>query len=270
VASRGWRGRGAALAILVALAPVGLLAGCSSSGNTGSSGSTGSGVGGGSAENAQPSGQAVFDEELEHDQKSLDRGVLAYTQINALDVGTQVSFAVKITDIGRTPPPETFVEKFIGWVIDTQDVPTGAIMSVTASCAGVQCEPETTQVRQPVDDLADSDKGTWSWELSAESPGPARITLTATTWLQNTNTPLAVETVPIAIVVQNTAGHQTSTVTKAVTGSVGGVIRWIGSGALLAGIAAVWGWLRKRRQARRAASAAPGPPAGGAAPPAGG
>jgi hypothetical protein len=190
-----------------------------------------------------PAGQAVFAEKLKNDQESLDRGVLAHTTIAALKPGAQTTFTVIITDTGKQPHATPLLADFPGWVLDHQDVPTGGIISVTATCDDMKlkCEPESP-ARQAV--LAASYSGNWTWALTALSPGPAHITLTVTTYDQNSQTVLN-EAAPIEI---TTRVHDTTIYhIRALARTIAGLLRWIGPPLLVAGLAAIWARYRKRR-----------------------
>jgi len=191
-----------------------------------------------------PSGQAVFAENLKNDQAQLDRGVLAYTTIGTLSTGARTTFTVLITDIGKHPPATSLPRDYPGWAVDHQDVPTGGIVSVTATCDNVQlkCEPESP-ARQAV--LPASHPGRWYWALTTQSPGTGRLTLTVTTYDQNSQTVLN-EAAPIEITVpvHATTAYRLETL----AGTVGGLLRWIGPALLIAGAAAIWTRYRKGRR----------------------
>jgi hypothetical protein len=214
-----------------------------------------------------PSGQAVFSEDLKNDQESLDRGVLAYTALGALATGAQTDFNVTITDIGRRPTART-VARFPGWIVDPQDVPVDGIVSVRATCdnAHIACQSQSP-ARQAV--LPGSDPGSWTWTVTMLSPGTGRITLTVTTYDQDTQIVLH-EAAPIEIAtpVHATAGYDVASLAK----TTAGLLRWIGPALLFAGAAAIWRYRKRRKTAPVPAGAPPAardpePAAASAAPP---
>jgi hypothetical protein len=200
-----------------------------------------------------PSGQAVFSEDLKNDQESLDRGVLAYTALGALATGAQTDFNVTITDIGRRPTAGT-VARFPGWIVDPQDVPVGGIVSVRATCDNthIACQSQSP-ARQAV--LPGSDPGSWTWTVTMLSPGTGRITLTVTTYDQDTQIVLH-EAAPIEIAtpVHATAGYDVASLAK----TTAGLLRWIGPALLFAGAAALWRYRKRRKTAPVKAGAPPG------------
>lgn len=142
--------------VLLVLAFAMLGAGCSS-------GPTVSGSGTGSPPR---SGQELFQVHLIADVGALDSGVLGYQVPATMQTGGQATLVVEVTDIGKgaagtTPLPT-------GFVYGHQDVPTGAIIGVHASCQRVTCDASTPE-RQPV--LTPGTNADWSWILSAQSPG---------------------------------------------------------------------------------------------------
>jgi hypothetical protein len=199
-------------------------------------------------------GQGGFAKGLGQDQKSLDHGALAHRKVPALHAGAQEPFTVTITDTGKHPRPGDPLANLRGWLVDDRDVPAGGMISVTASCDEVKlkCEPESP-ARQTV--VAGPWSGTWTWQLSALSPGVTHITLVVTAYDQNTQVTLA-ETAPKEITISIHA--TTSYRVKALAKKLSGLLGWIGPALLFAGAAATWGWYTKRRKI--ALANPPGPP----------
>jgi hypothetical protein len=188
----------------------------------------------------QGSGQRQFKIALLADDAALDRGVLSYQVPATLVTGSSATLSVEVLDAGQgsggtTPPPVP-----AGWVTAPQDVPTGGIVGVTASCQGLTCDAESPE-RQPV--LAFDQTGSWQWTVSAQSPGTATIRLTAITYDQDTDIALHV-TQPIEITVKVTAslGYWASQVGHWVAGLLG----FVGFAAIVT--AAQWSWRRRRKR----------------------
>jgi hypothetical protein len=203
------------------------------------------------------SGQQHFKVDLLADDAALDSGVLSYQVPVTLVTGGGATLSVDVIDAGlgdggTTPPPVP-----AGWVTAPQDVPTGAIVAVTASCQGLTCDAEAPE-RQPV--LSFDQSGSWQWAVTAQSPGTATIRLIAITYDQNSDIALHV-TQPIEITVKVTAslGYWASEVGH----WVAGVLGFVGFAAILA--AAQWAW---RRRAKRKATANTGADPQTAPPPA--
>ncbi len=202
------------------------------------------------------SGQRQFKIDLLADDAALDRGVLSYQVPVTLVIGSSATLSVEVIDAGHgdggtTPPPVP-----AGWITVPQDVPTGGIVGVTASCQGLICDAEAPE-RQPV--LSFDETGSWQWTVSAQSPGTASIRLIATTYDQNTDIALHV-TQPIEITVKVTAslGYWASEVGH----WVAGVLGFVGFAAILAAVQ--WAW---RRRTKRKATAKVGAGEAQTAPP---
>lgn len=227
----GRRGIIGVAAFLGALVLAALAAGCASTAKTGSP--------------APQSGQELFKVHLLSDVSALDSGVLGYQAPVSMQTGAQATLIVQVTDIGKGGPGTAPLPS--GFVYARQDVPAGAIVGVQASCQDVSCDTDTSE-RQPV--LTSAMTGTWSWTISARSPGTAHVVLVATTYDQNTAIPLHVTApIDIAITVTATPGYWVSEAgdwTKAVLG-------FIGFGA----IASAGQWLWRHRRKKKAAPADP-------------
>ena len=189
------------------------------------------------------SGQAVFAAHLQDDQQSLDGGILLYKTIKSLNINEDAWFVVTITDVGIRRKDLTLNQpRAFGQFIDSQNIPTGGIISVVATCRNLVCEPESAE-RQAV--LTAREKGRWTWDLLTESPGPGYMTLDVRTWLKNSKTiSLETETIRITIPVQATNPYRV----KEILTSAGSVISWIGGPVVvLTGIGMAW---RLRRRGR--------------------
>ncbi|HUN32701.1 MAG TPA: hypothetical protein VMU95_11870 [Trebonia sp.] len=213
------RGITRAALVLVALALAALGAGCG-----------GSPAGNGSGTPTPQSGQQLFQVHLVADVNALDSGVLGYQAPATMPTGADATLIVEVTDVGKGAPGTASLPT--GFTYARQDVPTGAIVGVSASCQGVTCGPDTPE-RQPV--LTPGSTADWSWTLSAQGPGTAHVLLTAATYDQDTNIALHVtQPIDIAIAVTATPGYwvsQAGTWTKGALGFIGfgaiaGAVRW--------------------------------------------
>jgi hypothetical protein len=140
------------------------------------------------AASALPSSQQIFTMKLLKDDLALDRGVLTYTDLTAMPVRQTTTFWVHVTDVGKGRGDSAFVRESNGWLVARQDVPTGGIVSVQGTCSGnLTCAPQSYSPRQPV--LTTGRWATWQWQVTANSPGDARILLTATTFAGNSDIP---------------------------------------------------------------------------------
>lgn len=175
--------------------------------------------------------QKLFKVDLLADVSALDSGVLGYQAPTTMQTGAEETVVVEVTDIGKGKPGTAPLPS--GFVYGRQDVPTGGIVGVHASCRDVTCDPNAPE-RQPV--LAPGMTGEWSWTLSERSPGTADVVLVATTYDQNTDIPLHVtKAIHITITVTAAPGYWVSKVgswTKAVLGFVGfaaivGAVQWL-------------------------------------------
>jgi hypothetical protein len=203
-----------------------------------------------------PSDQQLFKIRLLDDEESLDRGVLAYQVPVTMATGGSATLNVTVTDIGETANGTASMPHVTGWVYDPQDVPTGGIVGVRASCDGLSCDAQAPE-RQPV--LSRGQAGNWFWQLSAQNPGTARILLVPTTYDQDTNIPLHVsQPVEITLTVTATWGYllaKTANWVKALIGLVG-------VGAIITAVQALWRRQRKRKKTGADEKPAPPEPAG--------
>jgi hypothetical protein len=183
-----------------------------------------------------PSAQELFKVHLIADVSSLDSGILGYQAPATTQTGAEAKLVVEVTDIGTGPagtaPPPS------GFVYARQDVPTGGIVGVRASCQDLTCDPSSPE-RQPV--LTPGTTGDWSWNLSANSPGTAHILLVATAYDQNTDIALHVtRPIDIAVAVTAAPGYWLSEAGRRTEA----VLKFVGFGAIASAVL----WLYRRRQ----------------------
>jgi hypothetical protein len=152
------------------------------------------------------SGQQLFTMALRNDDEALDRGVLSYTALTEINVRQSTTFAVEVTDTGRGTATGAYVSEVDGMIVDPQDVPTNAQVGVTAQCFGsVTCTPRSGRPEQTIINVGQS--GSWSWNVSAVSPGRAQIVLTATTYDTATNIDLHTTAVTVNVAVHSTFAY---------------------------------------------------------------
>jgi hypothetical protein len=138
------------------------------------------------AGHAAPPGQGpgpqIFTMKLLKDHHPrLDRGVLTYSDLAAMQVRQAASFDVVVTDVGRGPETSAFTRQSRGWLIDPQAVPAGGTVSVQIICsAELTCTPRASSPGQAIRGAGRS--ATWSWDITARSPGNAQILVTAVSY----------------------------------------------------------------------------------------
>jgi hypothetical protein len=203
-----------------------------------------------------PSAQQLFKVRLLADDRSLDRGVLSYQVPATMATGGSATLNVQVTDIGNAANGTAPMPTGTGWVFVPRDVPTGGIVGVQAFCDGLSCGALAPE-RQSV--LSYGKAANWSWQLSAQNPGIARILLVATTYDQNTNIALNVsQPVEITVTVTATSGYwltKTANWVKALIGLVG-------VGVIITAVQALWRWQRKRKKTGAHEKQVPPEPAG--------
>jgi Superinfection immunity protein len=129
----------------------------------------------------QGPGPQIFTMKMVTDHRRLDRGVLAYSALTTLQVRQATLFDVKVTDVGRGPETSALIRQSRGWVVDRQNVPTGGTVSVQIACgAGLTCAPRTPSARQAI--LRPGRSATWTWDITARSPGADQILITAVSY----------------------------------------------------------------------------------------
>jgi hypothetical protein len=168
--------------------------------------------------------------------------MLKYQAPRLLATGAEADLTVQVTDLGRRAETAA-LPSYHGWVVYPDDVPTGGILGVRATCSDLACAAQST-TRQSV--LAPGETVGWSWQLSAQAPGTAHIWLVATTYDQNSNISLH-ETNPIEItvVVTATPGYWATKIGDWTKGLIG----LVGFGALVTAAGWIWRRLRKKKQA---------------------
>ena len=216
-----------------------LAAGCGSEVNSYSSESPG-----GAAESSAPaSGQALFRVDLLADDHSLDQGILGYQAPATMNTGTNAILNVEVIDNGNGGGGTEPLPSGTGYVFARQDVPTGGIVGLSASCQGIACSADGPATQPVLSGMT----GNWSWELSAQHPGTARVLLVATTYDQGTDIPLHVTSpIEITITINATPGYWASTLGNWSKGVIG----FIGVGTLASGIT----WLMQRDVKRRSST----------------
>jgi Superinfection immunity protein len=125
-------------------------------------------------------GDEIATMRLRGDAPALDRGVLTYSMLTSLPVQQTASFDVEVTDVGKGPERSAFARESHGWFVAPQDVPAGGFVSVQSICSGLTCVPRFSSTRQPV--TGPGRTATWRWDVSARSPGEARILLIVTSY----------------------------------------------------------------------------------------
>jgi hypothetical protein len=130
------------------------------------------------------------------DDQALDRGVLSYSDLTTMPVRQAATFYVHVTDVGKGRETTAFVRDSNGMLIARQDVPTGGIVSVQGSCSGnLACTSPPFSPRRLIPTVGRS--ASWQWQVTANSPGDARILLVATTYAANSDIPL--NRTPVAV-----------------------------------------------------------------------
>ena len=160
-----------------------------------------------------------------------------------MNTGTNATLAVEVIDNGKGGTGTEPLPPGTGYVFARQDVPTGGIVGVVASCQGIACSADGPAAQPVLSGMT----GNWSWELSAQHPGTARVLLVATTYDQGTDIPLHVTSpIEITITINATPGYWASTIGHWTGAVIGGSL-----GALVGGGA---NWLAKQRATRRSAT----------------
>jgi hypothetical protein len=187
----------------------------------------------------------IFTMKLVHDHPRLDRGVLTYTDLTAIQVRRTGLFDVQVTDVGRGLESTAFTRQLRGRLAAPQDVPTGGVVSVQITCgSGLTCTPRSAPARQEIFGVGRS--GTWAWDVAATSPGNSRILLTAIRYRGNTQTVRTQALVTVGITVRSTPLYAVQAAVDARKGTM--------AAAAAAAMLAAAGALR-RRKGRRPASA---------------
>jgi len=218
-----------------------LAAGCSAAGHATSPG--------------QGPGAQIFTMKMVTDHRRLDRGVLAYRALTAMRVQQAASFEVVVTDVGRGPETSAFTRQSRGWTVDRQNVPTGGTVSVQMACsAELACTPGTSSARQAIRRPGRS--ATWTWDITARSPGDAQILVTAVSYRGDSRVVASQTSVAAGVTVRSTPLYALEAAFDAREKAV------VASAAVLAAAVLLGGGValdRRRARGRRA----PRPPAPG-------
>jgi Superinfection immunity protein len=141
----------------------------------------GCGAAGHATSPGQGPGPQIFTMKMVTDHRRLDRGVLAYSVLAAMQARQAALLAVEVTDVGRGPETSAFTRQSRGWTVDRQNVPTGGTVSVQIICsAELACASRTSSARQAI--LRPGRSATWTWDITARSPGDAQILITAVSY----------------------------------------------------------------------------------------
>lgn len=199
------------------------------------------GAPGSNGQGLPPLSQRLFRVRLLADDKALDRGMLKYQAPRSLATGAEADLTVQVTDLGRHAQGSAR-PSYRGWAVYPDDVPTGGILGVRATCSDLACAAQSA-TRQPV--LVPGESAGWFWQLSAQAPGTAHIWLVVTTYDQNSNISLH-ETAPIELTVQVTAtpGYWATKIGNWMKALIG----IVGFGALVTAAGWIWRRLRKKKQ----------------------
>jgi hypothetical protein len=195
----------------------------------------------------------IFTMKLAHDHPRLDRGVLTYTDLTAIQVRQTALFDVQVTDVGRGLESTAFTRQMRGRLAAPQDVPTGGVVSVQITCgSGLTCTPRSAPARQEIFGVGRS--GTWAWDIAATAPGNSRILLTAIRYRGNTQTARTQALVTVGITVRSTPLYTVQAAVDARKGTMAaaGAAMLAAAGALGAVLALRWRRGRRRASARHA------------------
>jgi hypothetical protein len=141
----------------------------------------GCGAPGHAAAPGQGPGRQIFTMKMVTDHRKLDRGVLAYSALTAMQARQAAPFEVEVTDVGRGPETSAFIRQSRGWTVDRQNVPTSGTVRVQIICsAELACASRTSSARQAI--LRPGRSATWTWDITARSPGNAQILITAVSY----------------------------------------------------------------------------------------
>jgi len=174
---------------LAGVVMVTLAAGCSAAGHAASPG--------------QGPGAQIFTMKMVTDHRRLDRGVLAFSGLTAMQARQAAAFDVEVTDVGRGPGTSAFTPQSRGWTVDRQNVPTGGTVSVQIVCsAELACTPRTSPARQAIRRPGRS--ATWAWDITARSPGNAQILITAVSYRGDSRVVASQTSVAAGVTVRST------------------------------------------------------------------
>src|SRR5215471_6137257 len=117
---------------------------------------------------------------LASDDRTRDRGVLAFSELGNVPVGQTIWFDVEVADVGRGQGHSPFTRQAGHWLVAPNDIPVAGAVSVRSICgARVTCTP-----RSPGAQLITGPgrSAAWRWQVAARSPGEARILLVVTSY----------------------------------------------------------------------------------------
>jgi hypothetical protein len=140
----------------------------------------GCGAPGHAAAPGQGPGPQIFTMKMVTDHRRLDRGVLAYSALTPMQARQAASLKVEVTDVGRGPETSAFIRQSRGWTVDRQNVPTSGTVRVQIICSAELTCTSRTSARQAI--LRPGRSATWTWDITARSPGDAQILITAVSY----------------------------------------------------------------------------------------
>ena len=148
-------------------------------------------------------GPQIFTMKMVTDHRRLDRGVLAHSALTTMQARQAALFEVRVTDVGQGPETTAFTRQSRGWVVDAQNVPTGGAVRVQIACgAGLACVPRTSSARQSI--LRPGRSATWTWNITARSPGADQILITAISYRGDSPVVASQTSVATVVKVQST------------------------------------------------------------------
>lgn len=203
---------------------------------------------------------------LKGEDKALDQGVLSYPRLGSLTIGKGKLLDITVVDIGKRPHATLSVleaSRRSGRVIFSEDVPTGAIVGLrmTSCSSNLTCEPQTFGTRVAIPGRGSS--ATWSWKLTAHSPGPASVGISAATYAGTSSVILRTELVTINVQVPTTSAFERAQSARRRSHDVSNTVGLIGKtfalivaaftaiGALASGFLAIFRWLRRSKEKRK-------------------
>ncbi|WP_441246883.1 hypothetical protein [Kitasatospora sp. McL0602] len=184
---------------------------------------------------------------VRQDQQALDRGLLVHTVVDALDVGDDAEFSVKVFDLGRAAETSGPVVPVLppGVVAAPDNVPTGGDLSVTLECEHIICSAYDS-ARKPV--VGKGSTGVWTFGLTAHETGQAHLHIVTQVY-RGSSDEVLVGAVPVDvdISVRRTWSYTASRAAGWLLGTGPGI--GLFSGGVAAGTAGTaWRWVRGRRR----------------------
>jgi hypothetical protein len=214
----------------------------------------GCGAPGHAAAPGQGPGPQIFTMKMVTDHRKLDRGVLAYSALAAMQARQAASFEVEVTDVGRGPETSAFIRQSRGWTVDRQNVPTSGTVRVQIICsAELACASRTSSARQAI--LRPGRSATWAWDITARSPGDAQILITAVSYRGDSRVVASQTSVATGVKVRSTPLYNLEAAVDARKKAVLISAAALAAAVLLGGAVA----LDRRKGRGRPASRRPGP-----------